>query len=181
MLIFFRNLLRCVRGTLLVDVLIAAVLTGILAVALFVAFGRSSDFGNTSAEYIMANVLAQKQLELLKDSVTNRSADGVICNQAYWNAILPARQAAPPTNSADLYYAKKTVPAQRENSPATFNGSAAQFAISNQACWAYDTTLGRGNGNIDIITTVSWTSSGKTGTSRLRNSALTTQIKYPAT
>ena len=153
-LTIFCKLSCCSRGVFLVDALIAVVLVGIAVLALLAAFGRSSDFGDASAEYIMANCLAQKQLEILKENT--------IHNKVYWDA-----------QSLTTTYQNKP-PVQGDSSPVTLIGSGSQFAIVNRA--KLDA-----NGNIDIICTVSWTSNSKTGTTKTRSSKLITQINYPST
>ncbi|MFA6075705.1 MAG: hypothetical protein WCV63_06285 [Negativicutes bacterium] len=190
MLMQIRLLLANRKGTFLVEALIAAVVVGIAVVALLAAFGRSSDIGDASAEYIMANCLAQKQLELLKDNITDH--DGTIYNKAFWDGILPTYQTVPPdipntpVIPTNPYYAMITLAPQGDISPLTLKGSNSQFTIVNKVYWAYDainpaTGLRRGNGNINILCTVSWTSDGRTGTSKPRNVKIITQIKYPLT
>ncbi len=147
-------LYSCRKGIFIVDALIAAAVVGIAVVALLAGFGRSSDFGDASAEYIMANGLAQKQLEILKDSSVN--------DKAFWDGqtLTTSYQTKPPV--------------QGDSSPVTLKGATSTFVIVNQS--KLDT-----NGNLDILCTVSWTNTGRTGTTKSRNTKLITQIVYPST
>ncbi|MEI6287222.1 MAG: hypothetical protein WCP79_12020 [Bacillota bacterium] len=178
MLTYIRSLLANRQGTFLIEALVGAVVLAIGAVAMLAAFGRSSDLSGASVEYIMANQLAQKQLAIL-----------AVQNQAFWTAILPINQPIPPdipdtpVVPTNAYYALCAVAVQGDTSPVTLKGSNSQFTITNQAYWSYDsinptTNLRRGSGNIDVVCTVSWTSSGKTGTTKSRNTSLILKVKY---
>ena len=171
MLTIFRNLLRCNKGTLLIEALISAVVIAIAGVAILAAFGRSSDLSDASAEYMMANQLAQKQLAIFA------------VNSVPLTAVLPANQPTPPdipntpVIPTNAYYAVFTVPVQSDTSPVILRGSNSRFSITNQAFWSYDSInptsgLRRGSGNIDVICTVAWTNDGRTGTTKARNVVL---------
>ena len=147
-------LFSCRKGIFIVDALIAAAVVGIAVVALLAAFGRSSDFGDASAEYIMANGLAQAQLEILKNTA--------VYDNHFWNEQI-----------LTTTYQNKP-PVQGDSSPVTLKGATSTFIIVNQS--KLDT-----NGNIDILCTVSWNNSGRTGTSKSRSTKLITQINYPST
>ncbi|MEI6287225.1 MAG: hypothetical protein WCP79_12035 [Bacillota bacterium] len=54
------------NGSLIVDGLISAAIIGIIAVALFAAFGRSKDTTAASSDYVVATSVAQKYIEILK-------------------------------------------------------------------------------------------------------------------
>ena len=176
MLIYIRNQLANRKGTFLIEALVGAVVLAIGVLAMMAAFGRSSDLSGASAEYIMASQLAQKQLAILANNPTTLTA------------VLPANQPTPPdipdtpVIPTNAYYALCAVAVQGDTSPVTLKGSNSQFTITNQTFWSYDSTnpttnLRCGSGNIDVVSTVSWTSSGKTGTTKSRSTTLILKVK----
>ena len=142
------------RGTMLIDALVSALIVGIAVVALIQVFGKSSDLGDANVEYMLAQGLAQKQIEALK-----------VQNKAYWDG-----------KSLTTTYQNIT-PLISETSPVTLTGSKASFAIVNQA------KKDSANAYIDITSTVSWTSVTKTGgsTSRTPHVNLVVRFDYPDT
>ena len=106
-------------GSLIVDGLISAAIIGIIAVALFAAFGRSTDTTAATSDYVVATNVAQKYIELLKLKNVLTTGDG---NAAFWANLTRTKAEGYTTEPNVEWSDQNTIKPTQSFTPSSGNG-----------------------------------------------------------
>lgn len=147
------------RGSLVVDGLVSAAVIGVIIVALFGAFGKSTDSGAVASDYVVAVNVAQKYLEILK------TKEG---NSAFWTNLTTTGY---PTEPNILWDNQDTVAATQTFAPESGNGfviTLENFGHSGQTvrvyAYTYTSAAPESRKIARCKSEVTWTPSTVTGT-----------------